>query len=122
MDRQKGGKRKIGSLATYCPYQAQDRLGVELTALVEDPASATVRRLAAEAHAMLAAGGARQRSGAGAGEGRSAVMLAPPVPVRLRLFCLPYAGGVSENVFARHALSAKSPSKLPVWSDKAFRQ
>lgn len=25
-----------------------------------------------------------------------------PVTVKLRLFCLPYAGGVSENVFSRY--------------------
>ena len=83
-------------------HASQERLGVELTALVEDPASATVRRLAADAHAALAAaGGGGPRPSTAAG-GVLAPM-PPPVTVKLRLFCLPYAGGVSENVFARHA-------------------
>ena len=78
----------------------QERLGLELTSLIEDPQSASVRMIAAEAHAMLASGPV----------GVSTAPLEPwstwiapsPVSVKLRLFCLPYAGGVSENVFARY--------------------
>ncbi len=82
----------------------QERLGVQLPLLLEDPEGATVRGLAREARALLqsAAVGA---SGAGrvAPAPRSAWIAPAPASVRLRLFCLPYAGGVSENVYAKRA-------------------
>ena len=78
----------------------QERLGLELTSLIEDPQSASVRMIAAEAIAMLssgAAGGDRSPLA----ELRSTWISPSPVSIKMRLFCLPYAGGVSENVFAR---------------------
>ncbi len=82
----------------------QERLGVQLPLLLEDPEGATVRGLAREARALLqsAAVGA---SGAGRGAPApcSAWIAPAPASVRLRLFCLPYAGGVSENVYAKRA-------------------
>jgi hypothetical protein len=75
-------------------------MGLELTALVEDPGNASVRRLAQEARAKLAAGEGGSGSAAAAQE-RSLWISPTPVSVKMRLFCLPYAGGVSENVFAR---------------------
>ncbi|KAK9841775.1 hypothetical protein WJX81_002144 [Elliptochloris bilobata] len=88
---------------------AAERLGVQLAALLEDPEGATVRCLAREAHALLkdcaGAGGGVSGSSAGASApaARSAWIAPAPSIVRMRLFCLPYAGGVSENVFARWA-------------------
>jgi len=79
---------------------------VELSALIEDPEHASVEVIAAEALA---------RSGITAGASRAAVRADPtwarwvapaPFTVKMRLFCLPYAGGVSENVFARCAYDA----------------
>ena len=99
---------------------------MELMSLVDNPQAATVRRIAAEAHAQLAAS-APVASGhatavhvtAYAGDSAAAtgqlVTAAPvkaaghlwispaPFSVKMRLFCLPYAGGVSENVFGRWA-------------------
>ena len=89
----------------------QERLGVQLATLVEDPEGATVLRLAREAHAALRdrRHGSGTAAGSGAGPGRQAARsawVAPaPASVRMRLFCLPYAGGVSENVFARRGPS-----------------
>ncbi len=85
---------------------AQDRLGVALTVLIEDPEGATIQRLVAEAVQASAAarGSGGARSMVAASSGRGSLWIAPcPVSVKLRLFCLPYAGGVSENVFARCA-------------------
>lgn len=82
---------------------------MQLATLLEDPEGATVLRLAREAHAALRdrsyGGGHAAGSGAGAGRqaARSAWIAPAPASVRMRLFCLPYAGGVSENVFARRA-------------------
>ena len=82
----------------------QELTGVVLTGMVEDPEGATIRKLAAEAAAALAGPGATApEAAAGPTErGQSSLWIAPaPALVKLRLFCLPYAGGVSENVFAR---------------------
>lgn len=82
---------------------------MQLATLLEDPEGATVLRLAREAHAALrdhnSGGGHAGGSGAGAGRqaARSAWIAPAPALVRMRLFCLPYAGGVSENIFARRA-------------------
>ncbi len=79
----------------------QDRLGVTLTVLIEDPEGATIRKLVAEAMATGTAGGAD--SAERSATSRGSLWISPsPVSVKLRLFCLPYAGGVSENVFARY--------------------
>ena len=86
----------------------QDRLGIEITSLVEGAASATAELIAREAHALLSQ---RTQGVAGAVQGASALQAAgswvarAPIVVKLRLFCLPYAGGVSENVFGRSVIS-----------------
>lgn len=93
---------KIGEL-----LRGQDRLGVTLTVLIEDPEGATIRALVAEAMATGAAGGAD--GAARSATSRGSLWISPsPVSVKLRLFCLPYAGGVSENVFARYRGLASS--------------
>lgn len=67
------------------------------TLLLEDPEGATLSRLAAEA-----AGAAPADSGAAEAPASGSPWIAPaPAPLRMRLFCLPYAGGMSENVYAR---------------------
>lgn len=93
-------------------YVLQDRLGLELTALIEDPGNASVQRLAQEARAKMAAGEGGSGSSAAAAHERSVWISPTPVSVKMRLFCLPYAGGVSENVFARFAPYLQ-PSRLP---------
>lgn len=79
----------------------QDRLGLELTGLIEDPGNASVQRLAQEASAKVAAGEGSIGGGAAAALEHSIWISPTPVTIKMRLFCLPYAGGVSENVFAR---------------------
>lgn len=82
----------------------QERLGLELTSLVEDPSGVTVQQLAAEACARLQAG--QEHPAVQSREAEGSKWIVPcPVNVKLRLFCLPYAGGVSENVFGRCGLS-----------------
>ncbi len=56
--------------------------------------------IAAEAHATLASG--PDGVSTAPTEPWSTWIAPSPVSVKLRLFCLPYAGGVSENVFARY--------------------
>ena len=54
--------------------------------------------IAAEAYVNLASDCAGMEIPAATGS----LWISPsPVTVKLRLFCLPYAGGVSENVYAR---------------------
>ena len=105
-------------------HKVQAATGVELLSLIEDPQGATLRQITREATAalqqqQLAAGpgpapGAAAPAPAG-GQAAAVVRRAPrqlvgplwvspaPVSVKMRLFCLPYAGGVSENVYARWA-------------------
>ena len=92
----------------HIAHAVQELTGLELSALIEDPEHASVEVIAAEALA---------RSGSATRESRAAARAEPtwarwvapaPFTVKMRLFCLPYAGGVSENVFARCALSAHS--------------
>lgn len=83
---------------------AQEMTGVVLTGLVEDPEGATIKKLASEAAAALAGPmAAGPETSAGSQERRQSSLWIAPAPslIKLRLFCLPYAGGVSENVFAR---------------------
>ena len=80
---------------------AQELLKIELVTLIEDPQRATLRQLVSDAKkassrtpAVASASHTEQRS-------PSIWIAGSPVAIKLRLFCLPYAGGVSENVFAR---------------------
>lgn len=84
----------------------QDSLGVEVTSLIEDPASVTISSIAKEAWQRIksspsgSASLAQSSSSAEAAASQSWIARAP-VQIKMRLFCLPYAGGVSENVFGR---------------------
>ncbi len=78
---------------------SQEKLGLELASLIDDPQNASVRVIAAEAFAKLASGEAGPQAAA---ETMGSQWISPaPVTIKMRLFCLPYAGGVSENVYAR---------------------
>ena len=82
---------------------AQELTGLELSALIEDPEHASVEVIAAEALVRSATSASGSRAAARA-EPTWARWVAPaPFTMKMRLFCLPYAGGVSENVFARCA-------------------
>lgn len=79
---------------------SQDKLGVELDSIMEDAQNASVRVIAAEAHAKLAGGAAGPRA---AEDMERSMWISPaPATVKMRLFCLPYAGGISENVYSRY--------------------
>lgn len=82
---------------------------MEVATLVDNPEGATIERIVAE---VMAKAPQQASQGAVAGPGAlppglataaaAARWVAPaPSSIRMRLFCLPYAGGVSENVFGR---------------------
>ena len=82
-----------------------------LTSLMEDPQGATIKTLAAEAAAALSTSSAAAPTAAAAAseQALSSPWIAPaPSLIKLRLFCLPYAGGVSDNVFARQGRALRS--------------
>lgn len=108
----------------------QDYLGIELMLLVEDPQAATIEAIVLEAHTQLAAQPhALPRPGSTTrdigkftsiqaseavnvhvatfdeshiDESLRPLWVSPaPFSIKMRVFCLPYAGGVSENVFGR---------------------
>jgi hypothetical protein len=87
---------------------AQEITGLEVTALIEDPEHASVRQIVAEVLGSQAPGAQADASAAAAGSTAITVQhvaspwISPaPITVKMRLFCLPYAGGISENVYAR---------------------
>ena len=105
-----------------CGVRAQERLGLELACLAEDAAGATITAVVREAQARLGsqpirtqpAAAAAHSLPAGAGILQLRQWIAPaPAGVKLRLFCLPYAGGVSENVFAKYA---QPPTRFQRWN------
>ena len=91
---------------------------MESMALVEDPQNATARRLVAEALGGPVAGDATQPAAL-----QNVWVSGAPVAVKMRLFCLPYAGGVSENVFGRRGFCSwvlawrPLPAQLNSWID-----
>lgn len=101
---------------------------MELMVLIEDPQAATLGYIIAEVAAKAPTmarkaepkGGSRavhveayaSRQATSYVSMQTAAALAgpqwispAPVAIKMRLFCLPYAGGVSENVFGRYELS-----------------
>ena len=102
--------------------QIQEATGLELMTLIEDPEGATIAAIVSEATvAAAAASSAAVTFAASQQDSLAATAVAQPqqqqalvvrqhapawispapFAVKMRLFCLPYAGGVSENVFAR---------------------
>ena len=90
----------------------QELTGLELSALIEDPEHASVRVIAAEALGRSGASGGGSRAVARIDSTWARWVAPAPFTVKMRLFCLPYAGGVSENVFARCALTSRFPSTM----------
>ena len=89
----------------------QEHYGVTTTALIDDPNGVTVEGLALEIIVSTKTQDKHVSS-------MTSTWISPsPVSIRLRLYCLPYAGGISENVYARQALD---PSHL--LNSKAFVQ
>ena len=82
---------------------------MEVATLADNPEGATIERIVAEVMAKApqqagqeAAAGTGALQSASAAATEAARWVAPaPSSIRMRLFCLPYAGGVSENVFGR---------------------
>ena len=104
--RRRGTQPHGMSTQHHIPFDLpQDRLGVEVTSLISEASTATITSLAGEAHAQLAHEEPGSRGVATAAKDRNAGaelwVARAPVTIKLRLFCLPYAGGVSENVFGR---------------------
>jgi hypothetical protein len=64
--------------------------------MVEDPEGVTIEHIVLEIVAN-----SEQKHKALSMLTTSPWIVSSPIVTRLRLFCLPYAGGVSENVFAR---------------------
>ena len=91
---------------------------MEMTALVENPEHASVRHIVEEAMAAAGSGSSAARAPAGQSRIMSPWISPAPITVKLRLFCLPYAGGISENVYARWphepALPPGQTIKLPI--------
>lgn len=97
----------------------QEITGLEVTSLIEDPEHASVRQIVDEVLSSQQPGGGGADASAAAA-GSSAVQaqhvaspwISPaPVTVKMRLFCLPYAGGISENVYSRCGMLCVSAVK-----------
>ena len=90
----------------------QEHFGVELMSLIEDPARATIELLAEEVHRDLLK---NNPSSLNQRRRQTSTWISPaPTTTRLRLFCLPYAGGVSTNVFARWVLTSSSSKRTNI--------
>ena len=89
----------------------QDLLGVQSLALIEDPQRATLGQLMQDAAAARNKDPSSTLALPPQSNTSSQWIARAPITIKLRLFCLPYAGGVSENVFARQV--SKLPSAEP---------
>ena len=77
----------------------QEIWAIELTILIDDPARATIKHLTTEIYAALNLHDSTQENVTAIQ--RSEWISPTPISIKMRLFCLPYAGGVSENIFAK---------------------
>ena len=85
----------------------QEIWAVELTILIEDPAKATVKQLTTE---MCVALNFQESPDEIIKAGQRSQWISPtPISIKMRLFCLPYAGGVSENIFAKYVPNTLDP-------------
>ena len=95
------------SLARNMPL-VQDLLGIQSLALVEDPQRATLNQLLQDAASACSQDVLTALARVPDTATTSPWVAKSPVTTKLRLFCLPYAGGVSENVFARQVQTLSS--------------
>lgn len=83
----------------------QDRLNVEVTSLIAEAGFATISGIAKEAYTCLQKEITGSEVVTAAAQARSVAdglwIARAPITIKMRLFCLPYAGGVSNNVFGR---------------------
>ncbi len=84
----------------------QEILSIEVSSLMEDPEAATVKGIARQAYSTLSIPGTAAAESSVVEEPRVSWVVPFPVSVKMRLFCLPYAGGISENVFAKCVIPA----------------
>ena len=81
-----------------------------MMSLIDDPAQATIELLAEEVHRDLLANASSTTANS---HGQASLWISPiPVIIKMRIFCLPYAGGVSANVFSRWVLLSTKPDFL----------
>ena len=81
----------------------QETFHITAMTLIENPESTTIEHLVLD---IIASSNELQNaSPIDDGDARSMWIAPSPVSVKMRLFCFPYAGGISENVFARQAPS-----------------
>ncbi len=67
--------------------------------LIDNPARATIELLSEEVHHTLIAD---TPTTIAQGNEQASLWISPtPITIKMRIFCLPYAGGVSANVFSR---------------------
>ena len=79
----------------------QEVWAVEITNLIEDLAKATIKHLTMEIYVALKLHHSPNKIVTA--KQRSEWISPTPISIKMRLFCLPYAGGVSENIFAKYA-------------------
>ena len=84
-------------------------MALKIVTLIEDPSNVTVQSIAREAWQHLSRSAKTQQgsesavasSTSGQAASSGSWIARAPIQIKMRLFCLPYAGGVSENVFGR---------------------
>lgn len=90
-------------MMSLIPQILQDRFGVEITALTGNASEASAQVLAKEICSMLSTQKPNALASSRTIEQKPQAqwICRAPITIKMRLFCLPYAGGVSENVFGR---------------------
>jgi len=79
----------------------QDQFDYTAMTLIDDPEGTTIERLVLD---IVANSVVKHNAPHTHHASAMSTWIAPsPVSVKMRLFCFPYAGGISENVFARQA-------------------
>ena len=95
----------------------QDTFNVTAMTLIDNPEGTTVATLVSD---ILVSSNEQHVSSYAHDDITTSMWIAPsPISVKMRLFCFPYAGGISENVFARQAslICNDSRSGIPVCSN-----
>ena len=97
----------------------QELTGLDLAIIFDDPDAASVHLIVLEAMSHYA----NSAAFAGFCQQENRLIISPwistaPITIKMRLFCLPYAGGVSENVYGRCAKNQihTSPQPYCMWN------
>lgn len=102
-------KRAMRQWDRFLTITVQDTFGLELVLLIEDPEAATLEKIVHEIqqqtrnaqHVSPVEQSLQTIVGKEIGALQAVWISRSPISIKLRIFCLPYAGGVSENVFVR---------------------